>query len=704
LDKKKKKIVPKKVPLPKKTQEHVDTVREWKFAAISQLNFPELSREYLPSLLKEVVEQQGVHSVIIAGGILSGRFLENLLKSEIAENGIKGSEEKAEYRAEFVDYWTQQLSAFLPALGNNVNYHIISSPTIAYDATNEKGIGRQILLRLFEIRNEKEKDIRLYLDDAEPRVPLQWPKPTEIRVLVPQHKPWYSKNVSNLLQRLANPFATRTFSDRPALILAGCTGAGVNIPSYKGIPTISVPAFYKINRVRTTESMVGCIVVTMRQKKGRTTYGLDTFDFRPFVGAERQSLIPEDMSPEKKRVLWHLSQNSQGFDTLHSRLYGFRTDTKTPEKIAEEKDQLKKHLDALIARGFVVFKPEVNRYELSKDLVYDVKGDLKTLLERAKRVRVVAYACLHVGALKTLYATFEHDIPRVAEDADALFACGDIIQGLAHNLEYSGELVPTLNTYDKQSLKAGQIHANVLLQIFDRRLAKYGLDNAKPETIVAGCLIKFVYCLGNHDMWTHYQKQGLPLWDFHKEIASLLIEGIAERVPGISYRALRGLVDEKIVRVGEKELVEINGIGIGVTHPHKGGAETKSSRIQQVIESHVARKYPLKVVLELVGNFHTAAAIHFPQFNKTYVGIMLGAMLKDTQFEKKIQKVVDHGPVVVTVWVDPRTGNLLRDEIEFLDDMVHPTDRRVVEADKLMESTVVDIAKRLTRYGDLPLR
>ncbi|MEK7498531.1 MAG: hypothetical protein AAB611_01570 [Patescibacteria group bacterium] len=704
LEKKKKKIVPNKVPLRKQAQEHVDTVREWKFAAISQLNFPELSRDYLPPLLKEVVVERKVQSVIIAGGILSGRFLENLLKSEIAENGVKGNEEKVEYRAEFVDYWARQLSAFLPVLGDGVNYHVISSPTIAYDATNEKGIGRQILLRLFEIRNEKEKDIRLYLDDAEPRVPIQWPKPTEIRVLVPQHKPWYSKLVSNLLQRLVNPFVARTFSDRPALILTGCTGSGVNIPAYKGIPALSVPAFYKINKVRSTESMVGCIVVTMRQKKGRTTYSVCTDDFRPFVAAERQSLIPEDMSPEKKRVLWHLSQNSQGFDTLHSRLYGFRADTKTPEKIAEEKDQLKKHLDVLIARNFVVFKPEINRYELSKNLAYEVKGNLAASLERAKRIRVVAYACLHVGALKTLYATFEHDMPIVAEDADALIDCGDTIQGLAHNFEYNGELVPTLNTYDKQSLKAAQIHANVLLQIFDRRFAKYTLGNNNLEEHVEKCLIKFIYCLGNHDMWPHYSKLGLPLWDFHREIVSLLIAGVMKRVPTMSYEALSRIVNEKIVRVGEKELIEINGIGVGVTHPHKGGAETKSARIQQVIESHVARKHPLKVVLELVGNFHTAAAIHCTLLNKTYVGIMLGAMLSDTQFEHKINKVVDHGPVVVTVWVDPRTGHLLRDEVEFFDDMVHPVDRRVIEADKLTESIVIDIAKRLAKFGDLPLR
>ncbi len=488
------------------------------------------------------------------------------------------------------------------------------------------------------------------------------------------------------------------------MILAGCTGSGVTIPSFKGIATLSVPACHKINRVRTTESMVGCLVVTMRQEKGKNTSSVDTFDFRPFVGAERQSLIPEDIAPEKGRVLWHLSQNAQGFDTLHSRLYGFRLDTKTPEKIEEEKEQLKKHLDALIAGNLVVYKPEINRYELSKALAYDVKVDLKTSMERAKRVSVVAYACLHVGAIKTLYKTFTHYIPRIAEDADALVGCGDIIQGLAHNFEYSGEIVPTLNAYDRQSLKAGQIHANVLLQIFDRRFAKYASQTKNPQELIGKCLIKFIYCLGNHDMWSHYQKQGLPLFDFHKEIVSLLVSGIAERVADVPYKKLLALVEEKVIRVGENEIVKLNDIGIGVTHPHKGGADSKSARTQQVIEGHVARKHPKDVTLELVGNFHTAAGIHFPQYNRTYVGIMLGAMLKDTLFERKINKVVDHGPVMVTVWVDPRTGNLLKDRIEFFDDVMHPVDRRVVEADKLMESTVVGVAKRMTDYGDLPWR
>lgn len=682
-------------------------IHRWKFLAISQLNFPDpsVNRKYLMGLVKDVVELEGVQSVIVAGGMLAGKYLKSLFASEIKENGIKDKYEKEECRAKFVDDWAEELSAFLPILGEGVNYHIIYSPAPAYDAADGESICREILVRLFEIRDKKEKDIRLYLDDSEPRVPVQWPEPTEIRVLVPQNKPWYSKLVSNLLQRLATPFAGRTFTgERPALILAGCTGSGVDIPSYKGIPTISVPALYKINRVKTTESMVGCVVVSMRKEGDSIKYALDTFDFRPFVSAERQSLIPEDMPTEKKRILLHLSKNSQGFDTLYNRLYGFRLEKKTPEKVVEEKEHLKKNLDALVSRGFVVYKPEINRYELSKKLEYKVKANLKTLMERARRIRVVAYACLHVGAIKTLYATFEHLIPELSENADALFGCGDIIQGLAHNFECSGELVPTLNTNDKQSIKAGQIQANVLLQIFDKRLAKYKLEGLSPEELVRKCLMKFFYCLGNHDMWVHYNKQGLPLRDFHREIVSTVLLGVAERVPGIPISILSALVEESIEKVGETELVVLNGIGIGVTHPHKGGAETKSARIQQVIESHVSRKHPLDIVLELVGNFHTAAAIHFPQFNRTYVGVMLGAMLKTTLFENKINKVVDHGPVVVDLWVDPKSGKLLRDTIEFFDDIVHPIDRRVVEADKLTESTVVGVAKYLTRYGDIPLR
>ncbi|MDE1970473.1 MAG: hypothetical protein KGI50_02740 [Patescibacteria group bacterium] len=679
----------------------------WKFLAISQLNFPDpgLNRKYLMDLVRDVVVLERVQSVIVAGGLLAGKYIKTLFKSALKENGIRARDEKEEFRDQFVDTLAHKLSDFLPTLPEGVNYHIISSPAPAYDAADEDSICREILVRLFEIRNERQKDIRLYLDDAEPRIPIQWPKPAEIRVLVPQHKPWYSRLVTNLLQRLARPFAGRTFTgERPVLILAGCTGSGANIPSLQGVPTISAPAGYKINKVRTTESMVGCVVVSMRLEGKNVRYVEDTFDFRPFVSMERQSLIPEEMPVDKKRVLFHLSQNSQGFDTLYNHLYGFHADQKKPEKVEEEKAYLKKNLDALIARGLAVYKPEINRYELSKERDYGVRINLNTLMERAKKIRVVAYACLHVGALKSLYATFVNYIPVLAEDTDALFGCGDIIQGLAHNFGSSGEVIPTLNTYDKQSLKAAQLHGNVLLQIFDRRYEKYKGDKLTPEERIEKCLITFVYCLGNHDMWVHFQQLGLPLWDFEREIKRILIAGVSERVPGVSYATIERLVNKHIVRVGETERVEINGIGIGVTHPHKGGAETKSARVQQVIEAHVARKHPLDVVLELVGNFHTAAAIHFPQFGRTYLGIMLGAMLKTTQFEKKINKVVDYGPVAVTVWVDPRTGKLLKNTIEFHDDMIHPLDRRIVEADKITESMVIRVAKYLASFGDLPLR
>lgn len=683
-----------KVGRKKKVQE-----RETRLLVLSQLHFPENSRDYLIDLAKEVAALRSVQWVVVAGGVLAGKYLEELLKNALKD--IKGKEDKEEYRFQFVEEWAEHLNDFLPVLENDVKYHIVTSPKL--DASGAKGVGREILLRLFELRGGDKGDIRLYLDDTEPRMSLQWPTEEEIRVVVPSVTGWYSKHVSTAVQRLVNPFVNRSFTEQPpVLIITGCTGSGVNIPSYKGIPVVSAPACHKINQVKTTESMVGCLVVTLRQNEGRTTYSLDTYDFRPFVSAERRSLVPEDIAIEKKRILLQLSRIGMSFDTLYSRMYGFKMETKSQDKIEDEKGVLQKHLDALLSQGYVVFQPETNRYELTKRIAYyRVKTNLGASLERALRAKVVAYSCVHVGALKTLYSTFAHVIPEAAEDADALINCGDTIQGLSHGYEYNGELVPTLNTYDKQALKAAQIHSHVILNVFDRRYAKLRSSIKNSAELAKRCLILFVYCLGNHDRWVHYQKQGLPLMDFHEKLKSLLIEGVAKRLSNLSYQELEKIVNEKILRVGESELINVNGVGIVVSHPHKGGAETKSMRIQGVIHRHAAKKHPDKFALALVGNFHTAAATHEPVLGRTHFGIMLGAFLKDTQFERYIDKVVEHGPVVATVWVSPKKGLLLRDEVQFLDDIIHPTDRAIVEADTITESMVTKLTKRLVDgYGD----
>lgn len=697
------------------------------FVATSGLCWPTRSRNYLINLVKEAVAQSDAKFTIVAGHTVDGAYLEAefraRLKERVAEERASCKETntrfdlewtKEEFRREFVDEYAAQLSEFLPILPNNANWHIAIAERI-YD----RPIGAKILEKL----RDQRADVRIIgvrqedgFYDREPKFPVQLRGFEEIRVIVPHRSPWFSKVITNLVQRLMNAFAPRTLSPKPNLILTGVTGTAAHLPYYDGVPTISVPALNKLVEQQATEHMIGATVIKITSGDDGIRIVNGVHNFRTAAFLEKAVAIPTTLPRAQQAAMYALIPSDASFKAVLYRANAGKSRFRRKADFSE--DAIRKALGELIESGKVYFSQKSNRYGINEELRRNADISLASLQRGSRTVKHVVWSCLHGGCLKTLYFTSMKLIPELASDADALIENGDVIQGIAHQYEYNGELLPIANGVDKQEILNAHHRAAIILKIFENRLALVGkADKNNPEQILSKCLIPYVLGKGNHDKWNKHNKSALVLQLFVDRLHRLLVEGVMricrEANVDVDYGQVKSAVDSRVMMVGESRMVELDGVTLAVKHPHKGRTIQKSARIQEVADFIWRRfdsflgtvaKVSRGPALVYVANFHEAAAAHITKFGQTVLGVMTGAFVKDTEFESDLDKVVDYGPAVVTATFDT-SGRLLYSETEFIN-RIDDEDKAIVNADHLDTSQVLEYCvKLLDRLGlKLPWR
>ncbi len=615
------------------------------------------------------------------------------------------------FHEEFVSRHASELSSLFPVIPN-VNYHIAIAEEV-YD----KPIGVDILERLREMR----EDIRLIgaqqdgTYDPEPKLPSQLKGFEEIRVLLPRKAPWYSRILSTFMQRLFNSFTSRTFSVQPDLVLAGCTGTAIYLPNYDGVPYISIPSLNKINEQRSSENMVGASLIRLIVEKERKRIIWGTYDFRPAIFNERSFAINEKASPAEKAVLQALISSPASPKTITFRILG-QDEMKVEDSVTAE--DIGKALQGLVQSKLVLYNRKSNQYAISERHLQQTEISLERLFKGSKSLREYIDSCFHCGSLKTLYHTNFEYLPQNACSADIWVENGDQIQGIAHAYETSGELLPTMMSYDKQELSLAAIRRRNMLDIFKLRFEKFKeefkANKTNGEEIVDRCAIKYVFQSGNHSAWKYYQKHTLILGEYENKLTSSLVDGIlelcAEYSVAVTYAQVKAIVARKIVRVGESFMVTTNGFVVGIKHPYKSRTESKSHRIQDVINfiwrgfiSAIQRAQTEKkekgFVLVNVANFHEAAAAHAVKFGRTALGVMTGAQTTDTRFESHMDKVVDRGSANALV-VKNEDDRLLYSEVEF-DSRIHPADEKICFADKITTADVLELCQYIDKEAKL---
>ena len=682
--------------------------RSFSFVAVSGINFPYRSRRYLINLVQDIAKEDKVNNFIFAGNTLDGRSLEKDLKNRIKEKkeSIKkynetaprgkkiklDDKEKEEIRSDFIMDMALSFNDFLTQVG--INYHIVM------DEVYDRPIGMEVLRKLQDMNRD---DIRL-INDSEAKIPINIQGVEEMRVIVPRKKPWFYKVITGLMQRLIDSFVQRTFSPPPSLILVGCCGIGAQLPSYKGVYSFAIPTLHKINEQQSTESTVGCLSMKIsKNHEGKLSVDHKRYyDFRSVIFNEREIATVNNVSNKEKRVIDALKSSSASLKTLM-----FRVNSNEQDFINE--DDIKKMLGELEDKSIIVWDKESNRYSINESLVQKANVSLDEFLKDSKVIEHTVLSCFHVGALKSLYFTALKYLPINAVNSDALILNGDTILGLAHNTEYTGECLPIAVGYDKQEIIAAHIIHKILREIFEKRFERIrDKNNLAIPVILDKCLINLVINTGNHDLWENYAKSALPLSLLHSQLKSLLMKSIIDicEKNGLKLNLFMvdGIIEEKIIGVGENNVVEINGVPIGLKHPHKARTLAKSHRIQEVAAFFSEQKfknYP-ELSLVYVANFHEAAAVSVSIFGRTILGVMTGAYLKDTIFENHKDKVVDYGSAKVRVCFNPKK-QIIYSEVDF-DQRIHSFDKKIVLADKLTSKDVLKLCLRLCKIVNLPWR
>ena len=700
--------------------------RELNIGAISGPCWPTKSRKYLINLVKEAVVKAQAKSVIIAGHTVDGKYVEAEFRAQLKEHletfspRLKGERldwEKGEFERRFIEEAAAHLSDFLPVLPSGVNWHIAIAERI-YDWP----IGARILEKLRELRT----DVRIIGErqedgyyDREPKFPVQFPGFEEIRVLVPHRSPWFSAIITNLVQRITNAWSPRTLSPKPGLVLVGVTGTATHLPYLDGVPTISVPALHKLLEKQATEHMIGATIIRIiaNGKEGvRIVNGVHNFRTAAFL--EKQVAVSKTLPAVQQAVMHALIPSDASLKTVLHRVNKAESRKRFLRKTKFSDSQVRTALEQLVKAETAIFSKKSNRWAINEELRRNANITLESLWKGSRSVKHVVWSCLHGGALKSLYFTFLQDIPCLADDADALIENGDLTQGIAHTYEYNGELLPIANGVDKHELIGAHLRATAFLTIFRNRLVRMGkAAKEDPSATLEKCLVPYAFKEGNHDAWGYFGKRALILQLFEDRLRTLMTEGVMgicrEHGVAVSFEQAKAVVAAKIIRVGESRMVELGGILVGVKPPYKSRTIQKSTRIQQVadfiwrrFDSYVGSvaKEAKAFSIAYVANFHEAAAAHITKFGQTILGVMTGAYLKDTEFENNQDKVVDHGPAVVTARFDTE-GRLLYSETEFVSHICEE-DRSFVASDRLDSTAVLQrCIKLLDRIGlTLPWR
>lgn len=658
--------------------------RELAGVAVSGLCFPTKSRKYLVDMVKEAVVAANAKFALIAGHTVDGKFLEKEFRARLKERlrGVPMEDREwktQEFEGKFVKEYARQLTEFIPVLPNGVKWHIAIAERI-YD----KPIGALII----ELVQAKRKDIRIIGErqedgfyDPEPKVPVQVKGFGEIRVLLPRRTPWFSRLLSTSMQRQINAFAPRTLSPEPGLIIVGCTGTGIHLPSFDGVPAISAPALHKLSEQQSSEHMVGATVFRLIPNgNDGVRIVIGTHNWRTALYLEKRMSYPSTLPKAQKAVMETLVPSDASFKSILWRVNQAEVKKRFKRKTPFTEKVVKESLNELVSQGLVKFSTRANRYTIPEERRKSAHISLASLREGARSIKHVVFSCFHGGSAGTLYATASEDIPRLAADADALIENGDLIQGIAHNYMTNGELLPIANGYDKQELLNAYIRATWLLDIFKARLAGLkGRTTMKAAELFDACLIPYLYTLGNHSEWNYWNKDALILDSFHRTLVERVTEGVVQacqdqRGVTITYTDAKKAVNAKIIRRGESRLVDINGITLAIKHPHKARTRTKTGRIQDVTDYIWSRmnthfrsvaKWDKGFVIAYVANFHEAAAAVVTKYGNTVLGVMTGCYMVATEFENKKDKPVDTGPAVVKVQFDAE-GRLLYSETEFV--------------------------------------
>ena len=567
-------------------------------------------------------------------------------------------EAKAEARQRVLDEIVTELAELIPefydARGKQAKIYIQTTPAPSFDGKFAPYIVDELSKLRSDIIEWGTTDARYDLkgmyktdnpDDYEEH---------QIAVLLPTKALWFSQYTGSSVKKIILENEKQSSQLPPSLYIVADVGAYVDRPlgGNRRTPVLSTPVAHKISSVKGSENLVGSMIVRFRKVDGELKIFPEVFDDKDAIHGERSYVeIPEGANEYQEAILLELKRHPRTIGQLEDMLARrWRDMGRRPLKRTRIEQEIEAYNDAGFKPAIVFddphydFDPEYMMRELSYPL--PKKSAIKT-------VKTLGYSCKHAGATATQYDWYNEVLPQLILEhgVDVLLDAGDQVEGHKHNLVLKKETIGGMNDTDME-IVAGAMPANVMLQVFEARLAeelssipkveRRKLSQQRIQGIVDRCLMEYKHRPGNHCEWcldhghtpnavTLFVLQSYLYWGCRKALSKA----------GLSLDNLMQIVGQHTEYGGFYELP--TGLTNSNHHPGQGRMQNWTGRVEQTMWSSDAQ------VVD-VGNFHDAVVtLMWDAERGLRLGRQHGTIKSGTKFESNQNKRVWTGVWISTI-------------------------------------------------------
>src|SRR3990167_6644545 len=475
----------------------------------------------------EYFKKEGVHFISLAGGLIDERSISRDMKTYVKEHvetekdkikeqnlKIKAKNKKAKkpsallstligeqlvtrksvLEEEFLREVAKQLAKILPVMG--VDWFITTSP--AFDG--------EIGERVAHLLSEKRNDVRVWNVGGD-RFPVKYVNKL-LWILTPLKAVWMRGDYySTAVERVIKDKTKQTSQSSPDDYVVMGFGSSINKP--KGelkYQYMSVPACHRLEETRVSENQIGVSILEYPADGSQKLFR--TYTLKDLVSKELGFIAP----PEGASVL-----QKKMIETMKAK--GWSTRGIFISELGVSGERVDKAMEGLMKKKTfrrngenwpgVVYKAESKKYYF--DLNY-VQRFLKYASPGGafQEDRILSLACMHAGSRETDYDFLVNKVPEIIlkRNANIFVDAGDTKEGLKHDLDKKGEIIPGMANNTLQEKFAAHLIGTVIFKVFLVRFAallkecdKEKFTPEKVADMVNKALLLFIYILGNHDLW-----------------------------------------------------------------------------------------------------------------------------------------------------------------------------------------------------------
>lgn len=610
--------------------------------------------------LCEILASEGVHFITLMS-LVRKDFFQDVLKRRVAEAKTHIAEKREEAKRlgrriagilqkdinetvteNIVDEAAKALAAMLPKIKkpttptDYVRYYISTSKR--YDGE----IGERIAARLQQLRPDIRKyhpgSIRTELKNSDV---VFWTL-GEMKSRIP------GQFVSQAIEKMIVDKKDETSRERlPDLWLVGGNGTAIYTPDgvrrtpYVGTPGASVPEGVSIG-----ENQIGVAVVEQSLKDSRNR-SVRFYNLRDAVSHERRMITGIKKGSQKihQAVVDELKREG-----------GTLSVGQLADRIGEDRAKVEQALKFLEVTSTsdrktwpgLHYDPASQLWDFHREWVQQRLRYVLPPRKQWQKDNLFFFACMHAGYTTADYQFIVDQFPKIMlkRQTDTVVCLGDMIAGLHHNFQCTGEVFSGLNNTEQEEFAAALL-ATVFYRVFEERLADMIINRGMTDirTAVEQSLMNFVFIPGNHDLWQQ-QEGATPLWVFRAEFSRLLSTAIVRNLidRNVPMMDIQEILNKKIFQYSDIRALHklSSGLSLSMLHPHMGGSATTSRNAQNMIGAYNAQ-------IGGLANFHRATVVHrWDQELGQCVAVQAGTMAIYTPFEvRKMKFQNDFGPIVL---------------------------------------------------------